>query len=155
VIRKEKYVRYKKIKNVHLKCFREIFKIKQFHILQFRQAWLYCSVRNASIDDLPKVKRPGVSELGLQSATTAEQSVLHTIIQTETIDHIIQTIGKLPPQCRRIFRLFYLHGKSYNEIAKELNLSPQTVRNQKQRAAKLLRKMILPLLFLLSLYSFL
>jgi RNA polymerase sigma-70 factor (family 1) len=117
------------------------------------KAWLYSTVRNASIDHLRKVKRLRVSESGLQCASTIEQSVLHTIIQTETIDHIVQTIGKLPPQCRRIFRLFYLHGKSYNEIAKELNLSPQTVRNQKQRAAKLLRKMILPLFFLLSLYS--
>jgi RNA polymerase sigma-70 factor (family 1) len=117
------------------------------------KAWLYSAVRNASIDHLRKVKRLRVSESGLQSATTIEQSVLHTIIQTETIDHIVQTIGKLPPQCRRIFRLFYLHGKSYNEIAQELNLSPQTVRNQKQRATKLLRKMILPLFFLLNLYS--
>ena len=118
------------------------------------KAWLYSTVRNASIDHLRKVKRLRVSESGLQSATTIEQSVLHTIIESETIDHIIGTIGQLPPQCRRIFRLFYLHGKSYNEIAQELNLSPQTVRNQKQRAAKLLRKMILPLFFLLSLYSF-
>jgi RNA polymerase sigma-70 factor (family 1) len=119
------------------------------------KAWLYSTVRNASIDHLRKVKRLRVSQSGLESATTIEQSVLHTIIQTETIDYIIQTIGKLPPKCGRIFRLFYLHGKSYNEIAQELNLSPQTVRNQKQRAAKLLRKMILPLFFLLSLYSFL
>jgi RNA polymerase sigma-70 factor (family 1) len=119
------------------------------------KAWLYSAVRNASIDHLRKVKRLRVSESGLQSTTTIEESVLHTIVQTETIDHIVQTIGKLPPQCRRIFRLFYLHGKSYNEIAQELNLSPQTVRNQKQRATKLLRKMILPLFFLLSLYSFL
>jgi RNA polymerase sigma-70 factor (family 1) len=119
------------------------------------KAWLYSTVRNASIDHLRKVKRLRVSESGLQSATTIEQSVLHTIVESETIDQILQTIGKLPPQCRRIFRLFYLHGKSYNEIAQELNLSPQTVRNQKQRAAKLLRKMILPLFFLLSLYSFL
>jgi RNA polymerase sigma-70 factor (family 1) len=119
------------------------------------KTWLYSTVRNASIDHLRKVKRLRVSQSGLESATTIEQSVLHTIIQTETIDYIIQTIGKLPPQCGRIFRLFYLHGKSYNEIAQELNLSPQTVRNQKQRAAKLLRKTILPLFFLLSLYSFL
>jgi RNA polymerase sigma-70 factor (family 1) len=118
------------------------------------KAWLYSTVRNASIDHLRKVKCLRVSESGLQSATTIEQSVLHTIIQTETIDHIVETVGKLPPQCRRIFRLFYLQGKSYNEIAQELNLSPQTVRNQKQRAAKLLRTMILPLFFLLSLYSF-
>jgi RNA polymerase sigma-70 factor (family 1) len=119
------------------------------------KAWLYSTVRNASVDHLRKVKRLRVSESGLESATTIEQSALHTIIESETIDHIIETIGKLPPQCRRIFRLFYLHGKSYNEIAQELNLSPQTVRNQKQRAAKLLRKMILPLFFFLSLYSFL
>jgi RNA polymerase sigma-70 factor (ECF subfamily) len=115
------------------------------------KAWLYSAVRNVCIDHLRKVKRLRVSQSGLQSADTIEQSVLHTIIQTETDDQIVRTIGKLPPQCRRIFRMFYLHGKSYTEIAQELNLSPQTVRNQKQRAAKLLRKMIFPLFSLLSL----
>jgi len=115
------------------------------------KSWLYSTVRNACIDHLRKVKRLRVSQSGLQSAHTIEQSVLHTIIQTETHDQIVRTIGKLPPQCRRIFRMFYLHGKSYTEIAQELNLSPQTVRNQKQRAAKLLRKMIFPLFCLLSL----
>jgi RNA polymerase sigma-70 factor (ECF subfamily) len=115
------------------------------------KAWLYSTVRNACIDHLRKVKRLRVSEPGLRSSSTIEQSVLHTITQTETINQIVYTIDKLPPQCGRIFTMFYIQGKSYNEIAKELNLSPQTVRNQTQRAAKLLRKIILPLLFLVSL----
>ena len=115
------------------------------------KSWLYSTVRNACIDHLRKVKRLRVSESGLQSANTIEQSVLHTITQTETIKQIVYTIDKLPPQCGRIFTMFCIQGKSYNEIAKELNLSTQTVRNQKQRAAKLLRKIILPLFFLVSL----
>lgn len=115
------------------------------------KTWLYTTVRNACIDHLRKVKRLRVSQQGLQTASTIEQSVLHSIIEAETINHIVQTIDKLPPQCGKIFRLFYLHGKSYREIAAELNLSPQTVRNQKQRAAKLLKKMVLPLLIWSSL----
>lgn len=113
------------------------------------KSWLYSTVRNACIDHIRKVKRLRVNEQGLQTTNNIEQSVLHNIVETETVKQIVHTIDKLPPQCGRIFKLFYLHGKSYNEIAKELNLSPQTVRNQKQRAAKLLKKMIAPLSLLL------
>jgi RNA polymerase sigma factor (sigma-70 family) len=68
------------------------------------KAWLYSTVRNASIDHLRKVKRLRVSESGLQSATTIEQSVLHTIIESETIDHIIETIGatSMPPHLQAL-----------------------------------------------------
>jgi RNA polymerase sigma-70 factor (ECF subfamily) len=66
---------------------------------------------------------------------------------------IVKTIEQLPPQARKIFQLFYLQHKSYREIAAELQLSPQTVRNQKQRAAKLLKKMVGPMMaFLVSFF---
>jgi RNA polymerase sigma-70 factor (family 1) len=117
------------------------------------KSWLYSTVRNACIDHLRKVKRLRVNEQGLQTTNTIEQSVLHTIVETETVQQIVHTIDRLPPQCGRIFKLFYLYGKSYKEIAKELNLSPQTVRNQKQRAAKLIKKMITPLALLVFLLN--
>jgi RNA polymerase sigma-70 factor (ECF subfamily) len=51
-----------------------------------------------------------------------------------------QAIQQLPPKCREVFRLHYLQGMDYEEIAKELKVSISTVRNQKARALALLRK---------------
>ncbi|HWI93529.1 MAG TPA: RNA polymerase sigma-70 factor [Flavisolibacter sp.] len=103
---------------------------------------LYTTVKNGCIDHLRKVKRMRVNELGLQSINTIEPCVLHSIVETETVQQIVDTLEKLPPKCRQVFQLFYLQGKSYDEIARELNLSPHTVRSQKQRATRLLKAMV-------------
>ncbi|HWJ90750.1 MAG TPA: RNA polymerase sigma-70 factor [Flavisolibacter sp.] len=106
------------------------------------KAWLYNTVRNASIDHLRKVKRLRVAESGLQTTETIEASVLQKLIETETIRQVIVTLDYLPPKCREVFRMFHFEGKSYQEIARELNISPHTVRNQKERATRLLKKKI-------------
>jgi RNA polymerase sigma-70 factor (ECF subfamily) len=110
-------------------------------------------VRNNCINQLQKAKRMRISERGLENPNTTEQSVLHTIVETETVKEILTTLDALPPKCRQIFTLFFLHGKSYKEIAEQLNLSPHTVRNQKIRAVRLIKKMITPAL-LCWLYAF-
>ncbi|HWI90458.1 MAG TPA: RNA polymerase sigma-70 factor [Flavisolibacter sp.] len=106
-------------------------------------------VRNNCINQLRKAKRMRIGERGLENTETTEQSVLHTIVETETVKEIIHTLDRLPPKCRQVFTLFFLHGKRYKEIAQELKLSPHTVRNQKQRAIRLIKKMITPLCLLL------
>ncbi|HWI93654.1 MAG TPA: RNA polymerase sigma-70 factor [Flavisolibacter sp.] len=110
-------------------------------------------VRNNCINQLQKAKRMRIGEKGLENLDTTEQSVLHTIVETETVKQIIHALNALPPKCRQVFTLFFLHGKSYKEIADELQLSPHTVRNQKLRAVRLIKKMIAPLCLLL-LHSF-
>lgn len=47
---------------------------------------------------------------------------------------------RLPSGCRRIFDLYFHHGLSTREIADLLDISEQTVRNQKIRAINLLKK---------------
>jgi RNA polymerase sigma-70 factor (ECF subfamily) len=105
-------------------------------------------VRNNCINQLRKAKRMRIGEKGLENTETTEQSVLHTIVETETVKEIIHTLNALPPKCRQVFTLFFLHGKSYKEIAQELQLSPHTIRSQKQRAIRLIKKMITPVLLL-------
>lgn len=55
----------------------------------------------------------------------------------ELIDAVIQ---ELPAQCREVFVLSRLEGLSTDEIASQLNLSPNTVRVQLFRALSKLRK---------------
>ena len=57
-------------------------------------------------------------------------------ISKETIKNIIQAIQDLPPQCQIIFSLVKVEGLKYKEVAKLLNISVFTVRNQVSIATK-------------------
>ncbi|MEO5561774.1 MAG: RNA polymerase sigma-70 factor [Chitinophagaceae bacterium] len=57
-------------------------------------------------------------------------------ISKETIKNVIQGIQNLPPQCQIIFSLVKVEGLKYKEVAKLLNISVFTVRNQVAIATK-------------------
>jgi RNA polymerase sigma-70 factor (family 1) len=57
-------------------------------------------------------------------------------ISKETIQNIMQAILELPPQCQIIFSLIKVEGFKYKEVAKLLNISVFTVRNQVAIATK-------------------
>ena len=57
-------------------------------------------------------------------------------ISKETIKDVMQAIQNLPPQCQIIFSLVKVEGLKYKEVAKLLNISVFTVRNQVAIATK-------------------
>jgi len=57
-------------------------------------------------------------------------------ISKETVTNVIQAIRKLPPQCQIIFSLVKVDGLKYKEVARLLNISVFTVRNQVALAVK-------------------
>ncbi len=62
------------------------------------------------------------------------------IFLNESEQVLNDAVGSLPPQRQLIYRLSREEGKSYEEIAAELNISKNTVRNQLVEALKVLRK---------------
>lgn len=57
-------------------------------------------------------------------------------ISNETIENVLQTIRNLPPQCQIIFSMVKVDGLKYKEVARLLNISVFTVRNQVAIATK-------------------
>lgn len=57
----------------------------------------------------------------------------------ETMETLEKIISHLPPRQQTIFRLSKQEDLSRNEIAKRLNISPNTVRNHLQEAVKFIR----------------
>ncbi len=55
---------------------------------------------------------------------------------------IYEEIEKLPEQRRKIVRMLYYEELSSKKVAAEMHLSEQTVRNQKAKAFKTLRKIV-------------
>ena len=103
--------------------------------------YLYQVVRNAAIDFVRRRKR---ESLHLQQVAhlqeTAEEETTSFEISAETHRLIYASIESLPPRCGTVFRMFYLERKTLPQIAAELGLSVNTVRNQKMQALTILRK---------------
>ena len=61
----------------------------------------------------------------------------------ELIRQLLLSIDNLPPKQREVF-LLSVKGKTSEEIAQEMNISPETVKKQRQRGLKRLREMLPP-----------
>lgn len=58
----------------------------------------------------------------------------------ENLEEVEQLLAKLPGRERKVVRLFYLEGRSYEEIATELNMPVNTIGPVLSRARQKLRK---------------
>lgn len=58
----------------------------------------------------------------------------------ETLDEVQNLLGRLPKQVREAVRLFYLEGRSYEEISARLNISVNSIGPMLARAKTLLRQ---------------
>lgn len=100
-------------------------------------SFLFISARHASLNllDHEEVKKRKISEYlrDFHTAETDEQLLL------EEFDYKLNRwLESLPTECGKIMRLS-LAGKKNQEIADELCLSVQTVKNQKVKGFKILR----------------
>lgn len=62
------------------------------------------------------------------------------IIFKQTEERLMQSINKLPPQCRQVYVLFKLEGKSYAEIVELMGISKSTINNHLTKANAVLKK---------------
>lgn len=103
------------------------------------KSYLYTAVRNDCLNRIRNDKRAKKNMASIPLHQQWDEPILHHIIEAETLHQIHRACEMLPPQCGKIFRMFYLEGKDYKTIARELNLSIDTVRNQKRRALLIIR----------------
>ena len=103
-----------------------------------RRAYLYMTVKNRCLDIL---RRKGVPTESLKPYDTygiiedddaEERSVAEARIWT--------ALDSLPEKCREVFILSKRDGLKYEEIAEDLGLSVNTVRNQISKALKILKE---------------
>lgn len=106
------------------------------------QAYLYRMASNLALDELKRIarqerllKEPRVVELTNDWDNTTEE----TIYFNESKRLVDDAINALPPQRQRIFRMNKIQGLNYDEIAQELGISRNTVKNQLVAAVKHLK----------------
>lgn len=122
------------------------------------KAFLFTSVRNACYDYLRYTQRHETSQQELIYLTGKEETIDDVeMIKAKVLQEIYNEIEHLPAQCQKVFKYVFFHGFTTEQIATEMNISPQTVLNQKNRAlnqlrSSLLKKNLLP--STISLYYF-
>ena len=129
--------------------------------LRYPQAFLFTLVKRRSIDFLRK-KLSAVEQRGsLEEVENREiQYKLYSLeafdeakFSDEDVERILhEAINRLPEKCRCIFIESKLNNKRYQDIADEMGISLQTVKNQVMIAVRKLRedlKDYLPLLIFL------
>jgi len=109
-------------------------------------AYLFTIVRNMAFDYFKRVKKD--RELKKQLWSNLQDFHQPPQNSEKPKDLLInEMISSLPPKRRKIISLIMEHGKSHKEIAEEMNISVNTVKNQMVQAKKYLQKNLKPTSF--------
>ena len=100
--------------------------------------YLYTAVINASISYINRQKNIEQHHLKI-AANLTEENLLEIEEENDLIILLHQEIEKLPPQCKKVFKLNRFERLKYREIANQLNISDRTVENHIAMALKTLR----------------
>jgi len=113
---------------------------KEFSSIQSVKKFLYLTTRNACINVLRSNERLERRHKEYSVLHSGEDNyALNEIIRAEVLSEISRAVAQLPPRIRDVFTLSFIEGMKNQEIAKKLNTSVNTVKNQKVRALQLLR----------------
>jgi RNA polymerase sigma-70 factor (ECF subfamily) len=116
----------------------------QLGTIENLRAYLYCITKNLSLNYLAKVSKSSSIQIELIDVESVIEfkTPEDICISNETIKNIKQAIQELPPQCKIIFLLVKDQSLTYKEVAKILNISVFTVRNQVAIATKKIADML-------------
>lgn len=106
------------------------------------KAYLYRIVRNDALKYLHTKKQELAAnkEVIYLYANQNEKDHFNSLVIAETSRELLNAINSLPVECSKVFRLMYIEGKTIQETAEALQLSPSTVKTQKKRGIEALRK---------------
>lgn len=142
-------------RDITTETFVKLWKLRaNFDNIHKISTFLHITTRNACIDVLRHKKwKAGKQQQLIQllmeddeamiarnnSPMAAATRFVHGLAEGELLNRIYAAIEKLPPQRKAIFKMSFLEGMKNGEIAGHLQISVQTVLNQKTIALKYLR----------------
>ncbi|RXF66965.1 RNA polymerase sigma-70 factor [Arcticibacter tournemirensis] len=103
--------------------------------------YLFKAMRNSVIS---YARKRAVATISLESINdkhpAGERSADYNLYASEIEDLYRQKLRKLSPQRRQVFEMSRIENKTYPEIARQLNLSPNTVRNHMSASLQYFRE---------------
>lgn len=94
---------------------------------------IYAHFRKLALEKAMKKK------IGQQTAVMEENPVEDKLLAKEKLEILETVISHLPPQQRIVYKLSKQQGLSRDEIASQLHISPNTVKNHLQEATRFIR----------------
>lgn len=115
-----------------------------FESMEAIRCFLYVAAKNASFTVLKQRKENSRrhEKFGYLLSLEMHGPCQQDEIKTEVLNRILAEAQNLPQQCRTIFQLSYMEGRRNPEIATQLGITLQTVKNQKVKAIKSLKLML-------------
>ena len=110
-----------------------------FNAVEKIASFLFISARHAALNRV-QCEAARLQRLGEQMDAIAPDDVEETVLIAEFDAKLRRWLDALPVECRKVVCLA-LDGKKNAEIAEELALSVQTVKNQKVKGMKILREL--------------
>ncbi len=111
----------------------KIFKAREKGQLKSPKAFFFAVARNAAVDSMRKAKVAVTDSL-------VDEEMLEIMDEGESVDEVAarnheleiltQAIQALPERCRRVFTLSKVYGMTYNDIARDMGISFNTVSAQ-------------------------
>ena len=103
-------------------------------------AYLHVITRNLLINQLQKKIPPVTHDESIQQAVPEDHNLPHRQLDyRELVSLISQAVEQLPPRQQQVYRLSREQGLNHQQIAKELSLSYDTVREHMSKALKNIR----------------
>jgi len=113
---------------------------KKFRSAEAINGFLLVTARNASLDYLRAAQKKVRAHKEIRYLARTEESYKHYgLPKKDIMQEVYSSVVVLPPKCREVFSLIFIHGKRTKEIAKQLNISLSTVLTHKSHALKLIR----------------
>jgi RNA polymerase sigma-70 factor (family 1) len=104
------------------------------------QSYLYTMTRNLALQSLKKLAKEQVARREFASRKAAHENNIEQYLNEKEYSELIsEAVEKLRPQQRQIFEMAKNQGLSHSAIAKQLELSQQTVSNQMTLALKFIK----------------
>ena len=127
------------IEDIVIDCFAKIWEERRsLEIKSSLQNYLVTIVKNSAISYLRQDQlRFSDPDQTMQSIPDEETDPLK---DAGILNKLYEAINKLPDQRRRILKMAAFEGKSYNQIANELQISANTVKTQMSRSYKFLKQ---------------
>lgn len=116
-------------------------RLTDFDSLPAIRSFLYISTRNACLNHIRSLHRRSTQQEQWEYLLKQypDEVLPELQLQADVYQHIYEEIEKLSPQLKLVFRMAYIDGLSNDEIAEQLGINNQSVRNDKSRALKQLR----------------
>ncbi|MCF1713313.1 RNA polymerase sigma factor [Flavihumibacter sp. RY-1] len=109
------------------------------------RAYLYKIVQRDSIAYLRKERKRSVMHRAAQKPAITTEKAFEKLVRTELYHVLYNALKALSPGNQKVITMYFLEDKNTNEIARELNLHPSTVKTQKSRGLEALRKLLQPI----------